>query len=109
MTKREWHNLRTGLLFAAGGILRLDGDGAVDSAVTLLGDFQGHVVVAAPLIVGVIGAVSLALGVIVVHGFPAMEMIYGGAILLATATGWNIVARRRCRRGAGNGNRAREV
>ena len=64
---------------------------------------------AAPLIVGVIGAVSLALGVIVVHGFPAMEMIYGGAILLATATGWNIVARRRCRRGAGNGNRAREA
>jgi hypothetical protein len=45
---------------------------------------------------GVIGAVSLALGVIVVHGFPAMQMIYAGAMLLVAATIWNIVARKRC-------------
>src|SRR4051812_39341221 len=47
----------------------------------------------APLTVGGIGAVSLALGVIVVHGFPAMQMIYGGAMLLVAATIGNIVAR----------------
>ena len=49
----------------------------------------------APLVVGLIGATSLALGVIVVHGFPAMQMIYGGSILLVAATAWNILARKR--------------
>jgi mercuric ion transport protein len=49
-----------------------------------------------PLVLGVIGAASLACGVIVVHGPPAMTMIYGGAILLVVATMWNIWARRRC-------------
>jgi hypothetical protein len=70
----------------------------VSLAVAIWGYWQGHRVHGgwAPLIVGIIGAVSLALGVIVVHGFPAMQMIYGGAILLVTATGWNILARRRC-------------
>jgi mercuric ion transport protein len=48
-----------------------------------------------PLMIGVFGAVSLALGVIVVHGFPAMQMIYGGSMLLVAATIWNIVARKR--------------
>ena len=48
-----------------------------------------------PLIGGTIGAVSLATGVIVVHGWPAMQMIYGGAILLVAATFWNILARYR--------------
>ena len=48
-----------------------------------------------PLIGGTIGAVSLAAGVIVVHGWPAMQMIYGGAILLVAAAFWNIVARYR--------------
>ena len=49
-----------------------------------------------PFVVGAFGAVALALGVIVVHGPPAMIMIYGGAILLLAATAWNILARRRC-------------
>ena len=48
---------------------------------------------AAPLAIGAVGALSLSAGVIVVHGPPAMEMIYGGAILLVAATVWNIVAR----------------
>ena len=49
-----------------------------------------------PLAIGALGAVSLACGVIVVHGPPAMTMIYGGAILLVVATLWNMWARRRC-------------
>ena len=49
-----------------------------------------------PLLLGVFGAISLAAGVIVVHGPPAMVMIYGGAILLVIATLWNISARRCC-------------
>lgn len=54
----------------------------------------------APLIVGSLGAVVLALGVIVVHGPPAMAMIYGGAMALVVATLWNVVARKRCRTGS---------
>lgn len=71
----------------------------VSLAVAIWGHWQGHRMhrAWAPLIVGIIGAVSLALGVIVVHGFPAMQMIYGGAILLVAAMVWNIVARIRCR------------
>lgn len=50
---------------------------------------------AGPLVLGCLGAVSLAAGVIVVHGPPAMEMIYGGALLLVATTIWNVVARRK--------------
>ena len=69
----------------------------VSLAVAIWGYWQGHRVhrAWAPLAVGVTGAVSLALGVIVVHGFPAMPMIYAGAMLLVAATIWNIVARKR--------------
>ena len=69
----------------------------VSLVVAIWGYWQGHRIhhAWAPLTVGVLGAVSLALGVIVVHGFPAMEMIYGGALLLIAATIWNIVARKR--------------
>jgi len=49
-----------------------------------------------PLVIGASGAVSLACGVIIVHGPQAMIMIYGGAILLMVATLWNILARRHC-------------
>lgn len=49
---------------------------------------------AGPLAVGAVGGASLACGVIIVHGPPAMEMIYGGAIALILATAWNIWTRR---------------
>ena len=68
----------------------------ISLAVALWGFWQGRAVHrnAGPLILGVVGALSLAGGVIVVHGPPAMTMIYGGAVLLAAATFWNIFARR---------------
>lgn len=46
-----------------------------------------------PLVLGIAGALSLGGGVIVVHGPPAMAMIYGGAIALVIATIWNVWAR----------------
>ncbi len=49
---------------------------------------------AGPLLLGSAGAVSLASGVIIVHGFPAMQLIYGGAVVLVIATLWNVWARR---------------
>ena len=49
---------------------------------------------AGPLVVGSVGAIFLAAGVIVVHGPPAMQMIYRGAVLLVVATAMNIIARR---------------
>jgi len=72
----------------------------VSLAVAIWGYWQGDRIHHgwAPLIIGVTGAVCLALGVIVVHGFPAMPMIYAGAMLLVAATIWNIVARKRCRK-----------
>ena len=52
-----------------------------------------------PLVLGAAGAVSLAAGVMVVHGFPAMQMIDGGAIALVLATIWNVASRRACAAG----------
>lgn len=49
-----------------------------------------------PLAIGGVGAVSLAAGVIFVHGFPAMQLIYGGAVALVAGAGWNSYARRNC-------------
>ena len=70
----------------------------ISLAVAVWGFWQGHRVHRAlgPLVIGAIGAVSLACGVIIVHGPPAMFMIYSGAVLLIVATLWNIAARRRC-------------
>lgn len=70
----------------------------ISLAVALWGFRQGHRVHRnpGPSLLGVVGAVSLSCGVIVVHGPPAMLMIYAGAILLVAATLWNIWARRRC-------------
>lgn len=51
-----------------------------------------------PLVVGSSGALSMAAGVIVVHGPPAMEMIYGGAGALVVAALLNMRARRHCAR-----------
>jgi hypothetical protein len=47
-----------------------------------------------PLIIGALGAASLSAGVIVVHGPPAMQMIYGGAIALVVSAFLNARARR---------------
>jgi mercuric ion transport protein len=65
--------------------------------IALLGFWQGYRMhrALAPLALGIVGAVSLASGVIIVHGPPAMTMIYAGAVLLVVATLWNIWARRR--------------
>lgn len=60
-----------------------------------------------PLIMGAAGAISLASGVIVVHGPPAMAMIYTGAVLLVLATCWNIGARRACYSASATTTRAR--
>lgn len=67
-------------------------------AVALWGFWQGRLLHrnSGPLILGSTGALSLASGVIVVHGPPAMTMIYGGAIVLVVAVIWNIWARRGC-------------
>jgi mercuric ion transport protein len=50
-----------------------------------------------PFVLGGMSGVSLAAGVIVVHGPPAMWMIYAGTIGLVSATAWNLWARRSCR------------
>ena len=48
----------------------------------------------APLALGIVGALVLACGVMVVHGPAAMRMIYGGAIVLIVATATNVLERR---------------
>ena len=53
-----------------------------------------------PLVLGTLSALSLAAGVIVVHGPRAMMMIYGGAIGLLVATLLNARARRKCEPGS---------
>jgi len=48
---------------------------------------------AGPLTLGIVGALALASGVIVVHGPAAMPMIYGGSVALVVATFWNVAVR----------------
>ena len=48
---------------------------------------------AGPSVLAIVGAISLAGGVIIVHGPPAMTMIYAGAVALVVATIWNVLAR----------------
>ena len=64
--------------------------------VALWGFWQGRRLhrKAGPMVLGSAGALLLACGVILVHGPPAMTMIYGGAIVLVIATLWNVGARR---------------
>lgn len=47
-----------------------------------------------PLVLGTLGAASLVAGVVFIHGPTARLFIYGGALALMLATGWNIMARR---------------
>ena len=49
-----------------------------------------------PFVLALTGAVALVSGVIFVHGFPAMQLIWGGAVALVVATIGNIALRRRC-------------
>ena len=52
-----------------------------------------------PLLLALAGAVSLFSGVVLVHGFPARQMIWGGAIALIAAAVWNFRARAAFRTG----------
>ena len=74
----------------------------VSLAVALWGFWQGRRLHgrAGPLVAAAIGGLSLAAGVIVVHGFPAMQMIWGGAAVLLAATIWNVRLRAACGRAA---------
>lgn len=47
-----------------------------------------------PLVLASIASVVLVAGVIFVHGFPAMEMIWSAIAALLTATAWNVFLRR---------------
>ena len=51
-----------------------------------------------PLLLAIAGAVSLAAGVIVVHGRPAYLLIDAGAVALVVATIWNVRTRVTCGR-----------
>lgn len=49
-----------------------------------------------PFIIAIFGAVALVAGVVFIHGFPAIQVIWTGVAALIGATLWNITARRRC-------------
>lgn len=49
-----------------------------------------------PLLLAIAGAAGLIGGVLLIHGFPAKEVIWAGAAALAAASLWNVIARRRC-------------
>lgn len=93
--------LVVGVVSALGlGFLRSDGIlwplMLISLAVALWGFWKGRQLhrSAGPLVLGLCGAAALTAGVIFVHGFPAMELIYAGAGSLVCATLWNLVARR---------------
>jgi hypothetical protein len=67
-------------------------------AVAMWGFWQGRSLHgrSAPIVLASAGAFSLAAGVIVVHGPPAMTMIYGGALVLCLAVLLHIRVRRSC-------------
>jgi mercuric ion transport protein len=46
-----------------------------------------------PFVLSIAGAASLASGVILVHGVPARQIIYGGGLALVGARVWNVAAR----------------
>ena len=67
-------------------------------AVALWGFWTGRRIhgLTGPLIVALVGAIALVAGVVFVHGFPAMQVIWTGVVALIGATIWNVTARRRC-------------
>lgn len=48
-----------------------------------------------PMILALAGSAALVAGVVYIHGFPAKEVIWAGAILLVAATTWNVRLRGR--------------
>lgn len=70
----------------------------VSLGVALWGFWTGRRVhgLAWPLVVATLGAIALIAGVVFIHGFPAMPVIWMGVAALIGATVWNVVARRRC-------------
>jgi mercuric ion transport protein len=50
-----------------------------------------------PFLLALVCAVGLTAGVIFIHGFPAMEIIWASVAGLLAATAWNIAARRTLR------------
>jgi mercuric ion transport protein len=72
----------------------------VSLGVALWGFWQGRRLHgrSGPLVTAIVAGLSLAAGVIVVHGFPAMQMIWGGAVVLLVATIWNVRLRATCAR-----------
>lgn len=51
---------------------------------------------AGPLEVAIAGTIALVAGVVLIHGFPAKQVIGLGTVLLLGATVWNARLRRRC-------------
>jgi mercuric ion transport protein len=76
-------------------------------AVALWGFWHGRAVhgSAGPLGLAAAGAAALVAGVVVIHGFPAKQVIWAGAGALVAATLWNVSLRRRCTTMAGRSRR----
>lgn len=64
---------------------------AIAIAVALIGFWRGRAIhhSATPFMLGVLGSIGLALGVVLLHGFVAKLFIGAGAIALLIATIWN--------------------
>ena len=51
-----------------------------------------------PLLLAIAGAAALVSGVVFIHGFPAKQVIWSGAVGLLLATLWNVTMRQRYHR-----------
>lgn len=71
---------------------------AVSLAIALWGFWGGRRLHGAsgPLLLALAGSVALVAGVVVIHGFPAKQVIGIGAVALIVATWWNVRLRRTC-------------
>ena len=71
---------------------------AISLAIALWGFWGGRRLHGAsgPLLLALAGSVALVAGVVIIHGFPAKQVIGVGAIALIAATLWNVQLRRAC-------------
>lgn len=71
---------------------------AVSLAVALWGFWSGRRLhgTSGPLLLALAGSVALVAGVVLIHGFPAKQVIGIGAVALIAATFWNVSLRRAC-------------